>query len=279
MGENNILTAFKKYGAVVLAISILVLLTGCGDFSPVDESSTGLFTEYIVYPFSLLIKAIARVFNGSYGLSIILITIGIRLIILPFMVKQQKQSKLSQEKMKVIKPEMDEIQKKYQDKRDMDDQLAMQRELNELYQKHNFNPVKMMSGCLPMIIQMPFLIGFYYAIRRTSEIGEQPFLWFNLGETDLILVGLAVAVYFLQALVSLVGLEQKQQGAMGMMVYISPIMIGIISLSMPAALPLYWTIGGLFMVIQTLISELPTTYHPCESLEVGASRLIVTFTS
>jgi len=258
MGENNILTAFKKYGAVVLAISILVLLTGCGDFSPVDESSTGLFTEYIVYPFSLLIKAIARVFNGSYGLSIILITIGIRLIILPFMVKQQKQSKLSQEKMKVIKPEMDEIQKKYQDKRDMDDQLAMQRELNELYQKHNFNPVKMMSGCLPMIIQMPFLIGFYYAIRRTSEIGEQPFLWFNLGETDLILVGLAVAVYFLQARVSLVGLEQKQQGAMGMMVYISPIMIGIVSLSMPAALPLYWTIGGLFMVIQT--QSLKNTY-------------------
>ena len=160
--------------------------------------------------------------------------------------------------MKLIKPEMDEIQKKYKDKRDMDDQLAMQRELNELYQKHNFNPVKMVSGCLPMIIQMPFLIGFYYAIRRTSEIGEQPFLWFNLGETDLILVGLAVAIYFLQARVSLVGLEQKQQGAMGMMVYISPIMIGIVSLSMPAALPLYWTIGGLFMVIQT--QSLKNTY-------------------
>src|SRR5690625_4137083 len=225
MGENNILTAFKKYGAVVLAISILVLLTGCGDFSPVDESSTCLFTEYIVYPFSLLIKAIARVFNGSYGLSIIVITLGIRLIILPFMIKQQKQSKLSQEKMKVIKPEMDEIQKKYKDKRDMDDQLSMQRELNELYQKHNFNPVKMISGCLPMIIQMPFLIGFYYAIRRTSEIAEQPFLWFNLGETDLVLVLLAVIVYFIQARVSLIGMDQKQQGLMGKMVYISPIMI------------------------------------------------------
>src|SRR5690625_7440190 len=94
----------------------------------------------------------------------------------------------------------------------MDDQLAMQRELNELYQKHNFNPVKMMSGCLPMIIQMPFLIGFYYAIRRTSEIGEQPFLWFNLGETDLLLVLLAVIVYFIQARTSLIGVGQKQQG-------------------------------------------------------------------
>ncbi len=253
MGKNNILTAIRTYGVFILAIGTLLLLTGCGDFSPIDASSTGFFTEYIVYPFSLLIKAIARVFNGSYGLSIIVITIGIRLIILPFMINQQKQSKVSQEKMKVIKPEMDEIQKKYKDKRDMDDQLSMQRELNELYEKHDFNPVKMMSGCLPMIIQMPFLIGFYYAIRRTSEIGEQPFLWFNLGETDLLLMLLAVTVYFVQARVSLIGIEQKQQGPMSLMVYLSPVMIGVISLTMPAALPLYWTIGGLFMVVQTLI--------------------------
>jgi YidC/Oxa1 family membrane protein insertase len=155
--------------------------------------------------------------------------------------------------MKVIKPEMDEIQKRYKNKRDMDDQLSMQRELSELYQKHDFNPVKMVSGCLPMIIQMPFLIGFYYAIRRTSEIAEQPFLWFNLGETDLLLVLVAVLVYFIQARVSLIGMDQKNQGLMGMMAYISPIMIGVISLTTPAALPLYWTIGGLFMVAQTII--------------------------
>jgi len=253
MEKNSILTVFRKYGTFVLVIGALLILTGCGDFSPIDGSSTGLFTEYIVYPFSLLIKVIARVFNGSYGLSIIVITIGIRLVILPFMIKQQKQSKVSQEKMKMIKPEMDEIQNKYKDKRDMDNQLSMQQELNELYQKYDFNPVKMVTGCLPMIIQMPFLIGFYYAIRRTSEIGEQPFLWFNLGETDLLLVLLAVIVYFIQARVSLIGMDQKQQGLMGMMVYISPIMIGVISLTMPAALPLYWAIGGLFIVVQTLV--------------------------
>lgn len=253
MEKSNILTRLRTYGTFFLAIGILLLLTGCGDFSPIDESSTGFFNEYLVYPFSLLIKLIAKLFSGSYGLSIIVITIGIRLVILPFMIKQQKQGKVSQAKMKVIKPEMDEIQKRYKDKRDMNDQLGMQRELNELYQKHDFNPAKMITGCLPMIIQMPFLIGFYYAIRRTSEIAEQPFLWFNLGETDLLLVLLAVLVYFAQARVGLIGLDQKQQGLMGKMVYISPIMIGVISLTMPAALPLYWTISGLFMVMQTLV--------------------------
>lgn len=253
MGKHNILTFIRTYGVFILSIGILFLLTGCGDFSPIDASSTGLFNEYIVYPFSLLIRMIAKLFNGSYGLSIIVITIAIRLVILPFMVKQQKQGKLSQETMKMMKPEMDEIQKKYKNKRGMDDQLSMQRELSELYRKHDFNPVKMMSGCLPMVIQMPFLIGFYYAIRRTSEIGEQPFLWFNLGETDLLLVLLAVVVYFIQARVSLINIDQKQQGPMGMIIYLSPIMIGVVSLTMPAALPLYWTIGGLFMMIQTLI--------------------------
>src|SRR5699024_12733723 len=78
-------------------------------------------------------------------------------------------------------------------------QLEMQKELNDLYQKHNFNPVKMVTGCLPMILQMPILIGFYYAIRRTPEIAEQSFLWFSLGETDILFVIVAVIIYYLQA--------------------------------------------------------------------------------
>lgn len=253
MGKNNILTAFRNYYFVILVIGALLLLAGCGgDFTPIDESTTGFFNRYLVYPFSLLIKVIAGIFNGSYGVSIIILTIAIRLVILPFMVKQQKQSLYAQEKLSAIKPEMDEIQKKYKDKRSMEDQMQMQRELSELYQKHNFNPGSMFMGCLPLIIQTPFLIAFYYAIRRTPEIAEQSFLWFSLGETDLLLVILAVVIYYIQARVSLIGLDEQQRRQMAMMAYISPIMIGAISLTMPAVLPLYWAVGGLFMMIQTL---------------------------
>lgn len=253
MEKNNILTTFWKYRFLILITGALFVLAGCGDFTPIDESSTGFFNKYIVYPLSLLIKAIAGVLQGSYGLSIIVITLGIRLVILPFMVKQQKQSQDMQEKMAVIKPEMDEIQKKYKDKRNMEDQMSMQQEMQELYAQHNFNPVSMVTGCLPLLLQMPVLIGFYYAIRRTPEIAEQSFLWFSLGETDILLVLLAAAIYFIQARVSMIGLDQAQQGPMAMMAYISPIMIGLVSLTLPAALPLYWVVSGLFMIVQTLM--------------------------
>lgn len=167
------------------------------------------------------------------------------------MIKQQKQSKVSQEVMKIIKPELNSIQEKYKGKQGMEDQLSMQKEISELYQKHDFQPAKMVLGCLPLIIQMPVLIGFYYAIRRTPEIAAHSFLWFNLGETNILLACIAVFVYYIQARVSLIGLEQNQQGMMAMMVYISPIMIGAISFIMPAALPLYWAVGGIFMIFQT----------------------------
>ena len=104
-----------------------------------------------------------------------------------------------------------------------------------------------------MILQMPILIGFYYAIRRTPEIAEQSFLWFSLGETDILFVIVAVIIYYLQAKVNLIGVDNAQRKQMAIMGFISPVMIGIISLNVPAALPLYWAVSGLYMIVQTLI--------------------------
>lgn len=152
-----------------------------------------------------------------------------------------------------MKPEMDDIQAKYKGKSNQKDQLQLQKELGELYRKYDFHLFKMMAGCLPLLLQMPFLIGFYYAIRRTPEIAEQSFLWFNLGETDILFVLIAMAIYFVQARVGLIGLEEAQRKQMMLFSYMSPIMIGIISFTLPAALPLYWAVSGLFVIIQTLI--------------------------
>src|SRR5690625_5736999 len=80
---------------------------------PIDAQSSGWFDHYFVYNFSIIIKGLASFFNGSYGWSIILITLIIRLAIMPFMIKQTRNSLEVQDKMKVIKPEMDAIQKKY----------------------------------------------------------------------------------------------------------------------------------------------------------------------
>ena len=254
MEGNSLLTNFKKYRFLILLLLSLFILGGCGNnFTPVDSTSTGFFSHYLVYPMSLLIKKVAFLLQGNYGVAIIIITIGIRVVLMPFFIKQSKNSQESQGKMAIIKPEMNAIQEKYKGKKSREDQLKMQNELNDLYKKHDFNPVKIATGCLPMILQMPILIGFYYAIRRTPEIAEQSFLWFNLGETDILFVTLAVLIYYFQARISLIGLEKPQRKQMAIMGLISPIMIGIISLNVPAALPLYWAVSGLYMIVQTLI--------------------------
>ncbi|WP_080875293.1 membrane protein insertase YidC [Oceanobacillus timonensis] len=254
MEENGLLTAFKKYRFIILVLLLIVVLAGCGaNTAPIDGSSTGIFDHYFVYPFSLLIKKIASLFQGNYGIAIVLITIIIRFVLMPFFIRQSKNSKDSQKKMTVMKPEMDQIQQKYKGKSSTEDQMSMQRELSELYKKHDFNPVKMAVGCLPMIIQMPILIGFYYAIMRTPEIAEQSFLWFSLGETDMLFIVFAVLIYYIQSRVSLIGLDEAQRKQMAIMSFVSPVMIAIVSFNVPAALPLYWTVSGLFMILQTLI--------------------------
>ncbi len=126
-----------------------------------------------------------------------------------------------------------------------------------LYQKHGVNPLNM--GCLPMLIQMPILMGFYYAIKNSHEIATHSFLWFNLGEANIAMAIIAGAIYYLQSKISLQQMPEEQQKQMKMMTMISPIMILFISFSAPAALPLYWSIGGLFLIGQSWI--LNRLYH------------------
>lgn len=255
MQKHSIFTFFKKYTWILF---ILVLfLTGCSGSinEPIDANTTGWFNHYIVYNLSVLIKSLASMLNGDYGLSIIIITLIIRLVIMPFMLKQTKSSMHMQDKMKELKPEIDAIQKKYKDKKDREAQMEMQQEMMKLYQKHNFNPLASFAGCLPLLIQSPILIGLYYAIRRTPEIASHSFLWFDLGQTDIILTIVAVVVYFIQFKVSQIGLSEQQKKQMAMLGLLSPIMIGVISINAPAALPLYWTAGGLFIIFQTLIAK------------------------
>lgn len=261
MYKYSVFTKLKKYrfGLIVIA---LLLLSGCQAASaPIDSSSTGWFDHYFVYTFSVLIKGAAAWLGGSYGWSIILVTLMVRIVLMPLMLKQMKSSYQMREKMAVLKPEMDALKEKYASKKDKESQMDFQKETMQLYQKHNLNPLGSI-GCLPMIIQFPILIGFYYAIRRTPEIASHSFLWFNLGHTDILITLIAAAIYFLQFKVTQIGMEPQQRKQMAIIGLLSPVMIGMVSLNSPAALPLYWAVGGIFLILQTLIAK--WLYQPKE---------------
>ena len=258
MENKSVFTIYKRYGFFLLAVLLLISLTGCGAINePIDENTTGFFNHYVVYPFSFSIKFFAVLFDGSYGWSLVLMTLLIRLGLLPLMMKQYKNQINMREKMKVIQPAMKELQAEFKDKKDRQSQQLMQQQMMQLYKKHNFNPITSM-GCLPMIVQLPILMGFYWAIMRTPEIAEQTFLWFNLGERDLILPFLAALVYFVQFKVSQSGMlvQPGQENMMKVMGFLTPVMMGVFSFNLAAALPLYWTIGGLFLIFQSLLAKM-----------------------
>ncbi|UQD52081.1 OxaA precursor [Bacillus methanolicus] len=225
-------------------------LTAC---QAAGGNNKSFFNTYIVQYFIKTIHFVAGLFGGNFGLSIIVITILIRLILMPLVLKQYKNQQAMKEKMDLLKPELDEIQKKLKSTKKPEEQQKLQQEMFALYRKHGVNPLSV--GCLPIIIQMPILLGFYYAIRGSKEIATHSFLWFNLGQPDLFMTAAAGIVYYLQFKVSQSNLPEAQQNQMKYFGLLSPIMIVFVSLHAPAVLPLYWTVGGLFLIMQTILAR------------------------
>ncbi|WP_099158970.1 YidC family membrane integrase SpoIIIJ [Virgibacillus ndiopensis] len=242
----------KKILLLATLIGLLALLSGCTDINtPIDENTEGFWAEYFVYPMSMLITYFAELFGENYGLSIVIVTIIIRLVLLPLNVKQLKSSKAMQD----IQPELKEIQKKYSSK-DANTQQKLQQETMALFQKHGVNPL---AGCLPIFIQMPVLIAIYHAIMRTEAIKHHEFLWFQLGESDpyYILPLIAGGATFLQQKLMMAGSPAGQNPQMAVMLYVMPIMITVFAIFFPSALALYWVVGNVFMVAQTIFIRKP----------------------
>lgn len=236
---------------IALIGSLVAMLAGCTEINqPITPESKGFWNEYIVYPLSWLIKYVAGLLGGSFGLSIIVVTILIRLLILPLMIQQTRNAKA----MQALQPEIEALRKKYSSK-DAQTQQKLQQEMMLLFQKHGVNP---MAGCLPILIQMPILIGFYHAIMRTREIAQQNFLWFDLGEKDpyFILPVIAGVTTFIQQKIMMAGSAQ-QNPQMAMMLWMMPIMIVIFAINFPAALSLYWVVGNIFSIVQTYLIKGP----------------------
>lgn len=247
-------------------LSLFLLLAGCSQIKqPITQESKGFWNEYIVYPLSWVIKEVAHLLWGSYGLSIIVVTILIRLIILPLMIKQTKSSKA----MQALQPQLQELRKKYSSK-DQKTQQKLQQETMALFQKNGVNP---MAGCFPLVIQMPILIGFYHAISRTSAIAQDTFLWFDLGEKDpyYILPIIAGVTTFIQQKLMMAGTE-NQNPQMAMMVWMMPIMIVIFAFNFPAALSLYWVVGNVFMIAQTYFIKGPDLKKASAAGNAGGAK-------
>lgn len=254
----------KRFGLILMLSIVGLLLAGCTEFNePIYEDSEGFWNKYIVWPLVSLITLFKELL-GTYGYGIIAVTIIIRLILLPLMIKQTKSSKEMQE----VQPELNALKEKYKSK-DAVTQEKYRTEMQKLMTERKINPA---AGCLPVFIQMPILIGFYHAISRmnnTPEVVLGTFMGFELGEIS---ITLAIIAGIMQFFVLRTG-PAMGNPQMKVMMYIMPLFIVILgSTILPAALALYWVIGNIISIIQNFFIYKPFKKEEEEPVKVGGKK-------
>ena len=206
----------------------------------------------IAKPMGLLLDLLYG-FIGNYGLSIIIFTVFVKLCLYPLYIKQTKSTAMMSE----MQPKIKAIQNKY-----ANDQEMMNIKMQELYKEEKFNP---MGGCLPMLIQMPIIMGLFALLRNPMRYitkdsmifaFHEPFLWIK----DLsqpapwilpIIAGVATFIAFtMNRMLQDTGSDAANQSAamMKMMQYIFPVMILWMARSFPAGLALYWAVSQIIQI-------------------------------
>lgn len=231
-------------------------LPSCNEFNPVSKYE-GLWTTFFVKPLAWVIIQIGNLVN-SYGLSIIITALLIRLVLMPITKKTAMQS----ENMKKAQPEIERIEKKYKGKESQEDQMRKTQEMLAIYQKYQINPV---SGCLLAFIQLPLLFAFLEAINRTPAIFESKFLGLQMATTTLVGIenGNYIYILFIILILGTTYLSfrktlKDQTAAAAQMKYTIYIMLGIIfigSLTLPTALGIYWITSSTFTIFQNMWVE------------------------
>ncbi|WP_205664591.1 YidC/Oxa1 family membrane protein insertase [Ammonifex thiophilus] len=188
-----------------------------------------------------LYKVTVAIGVPNYGLAIIMLTILVRLVLLPLNYRQMRSVVALQQ----LHPKIKELQEKYKQ-----DPQKLQQKLMELYREHNVNP---MAGCLPLLIQLPILIALYRALLSFPyTVAEHArFLWVpSLSHTDpyFILPVLAgITTYWQMKITPQTAGQEQQQRMMGILM---SGMILWISATLPAGLALYWVVYNLISVVQ-----------------------------
>jgi YidC/Oxa1 family membrane protein insertase len=181
----------------------------------------------------------------NWGWAIVIQTLIINLALLPLRLTQMK----SMLKMQRVAPQIKAIQEKYKKYSLRDPRKAeMNQEVSALYKKEGVNPA---GGCLPLLIQMPFLFAYYRMLGIAIDLRHAPWGWVrDLSAPDpwhLLPVAIIVTMLFMQRMTPQAGMDPAQQKMMNIMM---PGMLGVISWNLAAGLCLYWSMGNLIGIVQ-----------------------------
>lgn len=236
-----------------MALTSLVFLSGCVGIDRKTGNPTGFIWNVLGRPMGEAIKFFANNLGLGFGLGIIIVTLIVRLIILPLGLYQSWKATYQSEKMNYLKPILGPIQDRMKTAKTQEEKLLAQQELMMAQRE---NGVSMFGGigCLPLLIQMPFFSALFFAAQHTKGIAGQTFLGIPLGKPSLLLTAIVAALYYIQSVLSLHGIEDEtQKESMRKASLMSPIMIAVFSVLNTAGVTLYWVVGGVIQIIQQFV--------------------------
>ena len=227
---------------------------------PLGGWLVGWFTKFVIIP---LFNFLHR-FISNFGIIILLMTLFIKIVVLPFSYKSYSSSA----KMQAIKPEIDKLNEKYPKE---EDALKKQQAMMDIYKRAGINP---MGGCLPMLLQFPILWAMFRFFPASIELRQQSFLWADdLSAYDSIidfgmripLIGDHISLFALLMALSMFFYSKiSMQGQMSgndpntasmrfMSVYMMPIMMFFICNSLSSGLSYYYLLSNLITMLETFI--------------------------
>lgn len=277
----------KKYtGALALLVVTALVLSACGATNnPNVAPHSGIYGwvyQWLGRPLQNIMIHTAHMVGGDNGAGwgIVIITVVVRLILMPLMLVQQNKSVRQQEKMARLQPQMKLIQTAMKHKGiTPQQQMTLSGWQRELYSKNQVSLTGGM-GCLPLIIQLPIMWGIYQAVFYSPQLAHSTFFGISLSQKSVVLAIIATVFTVIQGYISLIGIPEEQKKTMQSMMIVNPIMTLFFSLSFSGALALYWAAGNLVMIIQQLIVTFILTpkvkQHVAEELKEKPVEVVVT---
>lgn len=239
-----------------LGLSLLLLLSGCVQTQNGVPTGEGWVYKFLVAPTSNVIRHFAIDQALGFGLAIIIVTILVRVfIIMPLGFYQSWQTTYQTEKRNYFSHILDPLNKRLREAETNDEKMAIQAEIMAANKHYGLSLFGGM-GCLPIFVQLPFFQALFYAARYTEGLTGSSFLWFRLDKPDMILTAIIAALYLLQSYLSMQSVPDEQKQQMKSMMYSMPLFMAVMGLSYPSGVSLYFLVGGIFAIIQQLM----TTY-------------------
>ena len=201
--------------------------------------------SFFAKPLFLWLRWTYEHWTGNYGWAILILTIIINVALLPLRLSTMKSGM----KMQKLQPQVSAINDKYKRYKLTDPRQAdKNRELQDLYKREGVNPL---GGCLPNLLQLPFLWAFYTMLGSAIELRHAPWLWLRdlSSPSHVLTILFMISMFAMQQITPQAGMDPAQQK---MMQFTMPILLGIFTWNLSAGLSLYWAAGNLIGIVQQM---------------------------